>query len=126
MEAKAAFKNVKVSPKKLRFLLPEIKKLTPLEAVNHLLYSPKKGANVLYKVIKSALANAKATLKVDEHLLQFKALFVDEGNTLKRYKAGGKGAVKPIAREFSHVTVILEAPEVKPSPKNVISEKVKK
>ncbi len=117
MESRATFKNVKASPKKLRFLLPELKKMSPSRAVDHLFYSNKKGARILYKIVRSAMANAKATLKTDEHLLQFKALSVDEGNTLKRYKAGGKGNVKPIAREFSHVTVILEA--VKTAPKAI-------
>ncbi len=110
MEARASFKNVKIAPKKLRFLLPAVKNMTPARAVEHLFYSNKRGAKILYKAIRSAMANAKQTLKTDEHLLQFKALFVDEGNTLKRYKAGGKGAAKPIAREFSHITVVLEAP----------------
>ena len=90
--------------------------MTPLAATEHLFYSPKRGSKVLYKVIRSAMANAKATLKTDDHLLQFKALFVDEGNTLKRFRAGSKGGAKPIAREFSHITVILEAVSL-PTPK---------
>lgn len=124
MESRASFKNVKITPKKLRSLLPAVKKMKPLDAVEHLFYSPKRGAKVLYKVIRSAMANAKATLKTEDRLLQFKALFVDEGHTLKRYKAGSKGAAKPIAREFSHITVVLEAVKEVVEPKK--TEVVKK
>lgn len=125
MESRASFKNVKITPKKLRSLLPAIKKMKPQVAVEHLFYSPKRGAKVLYKVIRSAMANAKATLKTEDRLLQFKALFVDEGHTLKRYKAGSKGAAKPIAREFSHITVVLKAVKEIVEPKKAeVVEKV--
>lgn len=124
MESRASFKNVKITPKKLRSLLPAIKKMKPQVAVEHLLYSPKRGAKVLYKVIRSAMANAKVTLKTEDSSLQFKALFVDEGHTLKRYKAGSKGAAKPIAREFSHITVVLEAVKEVVEPKK--AEMIKK
>jgi large subunit ribosomal protein L22 len=109
MEARGYFKNLKIAPKKLRLLLPALKKLSPEQALQYLYYSPKKAARFYYKAIASTIANAKHTLKVDPHLLKFKLLTVEEGRRLKRYKSGGRGAVKPIRRDFAHIKIILEA-----------------
>ena len=90
MEATAYFKNIHITPKKLRSLLPEIKKMTPNESLTRLFYSPKKSARVFYKAIKSAIDNAKHTLKVRDDLLQFKLFIVEQGNVLKRFRPGGR------------------------------------
>lgn len=108
MESRTYIKNIKSSPKKLRFLLAEIKRLNPGEAMDYLAYMPNKSAKVFYKVIKSALTNAKNTLKADQRSLRFKLLTVEEGQKLKRYKPGGKGMVRPILRRFSHIKIILD------------------
>lgn len=122
MESKTVIKNVRISPKKLRFLLKEVKKLTPKQALDYLYYTPKKGAKLLYQAIKSAINNAKNYLKVDEDLLKFKVLAVDEGIKLKRYRPGGRGTVKPYKRRFSHITMVL----VKEEEKNKDLKKMKK
>ena len=109
MEIKGYFKNLKITPKKLRFLLPEIKELSPAEALDRLYYSRQKPAQFFYKAIASVVASAKNTFKIDSNLLKFKLLTVEEGRTLKRMKPGGRGAGKPINREFAHIKIILEA-----------------
>src|SRR3989344_3386032 len=103
MESITYSKNVKITPKKLRFLLTEIKKLKPVEALNHLMYTPRRSAEILYKVIKSALASGKNVLKVDEKMLIFKYFSVEEGQKLKRFRPGGRGTARPILRRFSHI-----------------------
>jgi large subunit ribosomal protein L22 len=107
MESTTIIKNVRISPKKLRFLLPEVKKLRPKEALVYLLYTPKKGAKVLYQAIKSAINNAKNYLKIEEEKLKFKTIIVDEGLKLKRYHPGGRGTVKPYKKRFSHIKITL-------------------
>lgn len=116
MEATAYFKNLHISPKKLRFILPEIKKMTPAQSLDHLYYSPRKGARIFYKAVKSAIDNAKYTLKVSEDLLKFKVFTVEQGNVLKRFRPGGRGTAKPYKKRFSHVKIVLEA-AVKPGVK---------
>lgn len=111
MESKTIIKNVRISPKKLRFILPEIKKLKPKDALTHLFYTPKKGAKILYQAIHSAINNAKNYLKVDEDQLKFKLLSVNEGIKLKRYRPGGRGTVKPYKKRFSHIIIVLEKEE---------------
>ena len=107
MEAKASVTDVHTTPKKLRILLTDVKKMSPVKAMDHLLYSPKKSANILYKVIKSAVDNAKATLQIDAHLLEFKLLKVDQGHALRRYNPGSRGNAKPYRKQFSHIQVVV-------------------
>jgi len=107
MEAKASVIDVHTTPKKLRILLEDVKKMKPAQAMEHLFYSPKKSASVLYKVIKSAVDNAKATLQIDAHLLEFKLLKVDQGHSLRRYNPGGRGTAKPYRKQFAHIHVVV-------------------
>lgn len=107
MEAKASVTDVHSTPKKLRTLLMDVKKMTPVKAMDHLLYSPKKSANILYKVIKSAVDNAKATLQIDANLLEFKILKVDQGHALRRYNPGSRGNAKPYRKQFAHISVVV-------------------
>lgn len=107
MEAKASVIDVHSTPKKLRILLAHIKKMSPVKAMDHLFYSPKKSATILYKVIKSAVDNAKATLQIDAHLLEFKLLKVDQGHALRRYNPGSRGTSKPYRKQFSHISVVV-------------------
>jgi Ribosomal protein L22 len=107
MEKKFVFKNLPISPKKLRFLLPPLRKISPVGALDYLFYMPKKGAKILRKAIKSAIDAVKSSLKIEENKLKFKTLAVDEGRKLKRFRPGGRGTVKPIVRRFSHLTIVL-------------------
>jgi large subunit ribosomal protein L22 len=107
MEKKFVFKNLPISPKKLRFLLPPLRKTLPVGALDYLFYMPKKGAKILRKAIKSAIDAVKSSLKIEENKLKFKTLAVDEGRKLKRFRPGGRGTVKPIVRRFSHLTIVL-------------------
>ncbi|MCS6956339.1 MAG: uL22 family ribosomal protein [Patescibacteria group bacterium] len=106
-ESTTYLKNLIISPKKLRFYLKAIKKLSPKEALDYLFYGKQKATKILYQAIKSAIANAKQTLKIDENLLKFKVLAVDEGIKLKRYRPGSRGTVKPILKRRSHIKIVL-------------------
>jgi len=132
MEATAYFKNLHISAKKLRFILPEIKKMSPSESLIRLFYSPKKGARVFYKAIKSAIDNAKYTLKVSDDLLEFKLFTVEQGNALKRFRPGGRGTAKPYKKKYSHIKIVLTVKQAKkgvpvvkslPSVKKVVTKK---
>lgn len=109
METKAYFVNLPVSPKKARFYLPAIKKLTPIESLEFLMYEATDASVILYKAIKSAISSARQILKVEDNLLNFKLLSVEQGQKLKRFRPGSRGNAKPINRRMSHVKIILEA-----------------
>lgn len=112
MQLQTYLKNIDISPKKIRFILPAVKKLKPVVAVEHLFYAKQKSARVLYKAIQSAISNAKNTLKVSPDLLKFKVLTVEQGQKLKRQIAGSRGSAKPIVRRYSHIKIILETEEI--------------
>ena len=120
MESITYIKNLKVSAKKLRFLLPGIKSMKPNQALAILRYTPKKGARIFHKAIFSALTNAKNTLKTSDDLLKFKALTVEEGQKQKRWRPGGRGTAHPFRRKTSHIKIVISAEQP------VIKQKVEK
>lgn len=107
MEVKAVTKYVRISPKKMRDVASEIQGLAVSQATDILTYTPKKGAYLLNKTLKSALANAEnnASLSVDE--LVVKSVMVDEGPTMRRTMPRARGSANMIRRRTSHITVIL-------------------
>lgn len=113
MESVTYLRNIKIAPKKLRLIIPQVKRLRPAQALSVLLYTPKKPAKILYKAVRSALFNAKQALKVNEDLLQFKVLSVDEGQKLKRYNPGSRGTAKPYAKKFSHIKIVMQLASAK-------------
>lgn len=125
MESITYLKNIKIPPKKMRFLLSAIKKMSPSHAVEYLLYSPEKTGKIYYKAINSAIANAKLALKVPDNVLEFKVLTVEEGQKLKRYKAGARGTARPFVRRYSHIKIVLSAKDeqtvVKAEPKEKVA-----
>ncbi len=112
-ESTAYIKNLRISPKKLRFLVDDTKKRKPSEVLDYLFYSPTKSARVFYKAIKSAIDNAKNNLKLNENDLIFKTLTVEEGQKSKKYRAGGRGVAKPLVRRYSHIKVVLKSTQDK-------------
>ncbi len=123
MESKTYLKNIHISPKKLRFFLPVIKKMNPASSLDYLYYSPQRSAKVLYQALKSAITNAKNVLKVDEDLLEWKLFTIEEGQKLKRYKPGGRGTAKPYKVRFSHIKIVLNAKPTAQLQTKVIEEK---
>lgn len=110
MEIRATQKFVKMSPRKLRLVVPLVKKLSPRKAIEVLPFTRKRAAEPLVKVIKTALANAKQK-GASESDLFFKEIQIGKGPKLKRWRSGAKGRVKPYERRMSHIRIILETKE---------------
>lgn len=120
MESTTYIKYNRISPKKLRFILDDVKKVSPAQAIIRLEYSPLRTSKMLSKALTSALANASAALKTDKNLLQFKTLLVEEGPQLKRMRPGSRGMGRLFKRRSSHIKIVLVAPaEVTKLPKEV-------
>ena len=80
----------------------------PVDAALELLtFSPKKGADLIKKVVNSAIANAEHNDGADIDELKIKKIFVDAGATSKRFRARAKGRVNHILKRTSHITVIV-------------------
>ncbi len=107
MEVKAVSKYVRVSPRKVRKVVGAIKG-KPVEAgLQTLTFMPQKAANILEKVVRSAVANADQNPDINIDLLVIRNIIADQGPTLKRWKARARGRGTRILKKTSHITVIL-------------------
>ncbi|MEA3486057.1 MAG: 50S ribosomal protein L22 [Thermodesulfobacteriota bacterium] len=108
MEAKAIAKYVRISPQKARLVVDLIRGKKAEEADTTLVFTHKKAAGIIRKVLKSAMANAVQNPNIDENVLYVREIFVDQGPTLKRWRARAQGRATPIKKKTSHITVVLD------------------
>lgn len=108
MEAKAQAKYIRISPQKARLVADLVRGKKVEEAKQILTFTRKKAAGIIGKVLKSAVANATQNPGIDENILFVKTIFVDQGPSLKRWRARAQGRVAPIKKRMSHITVILD------------------
>lgn len=113
MEVKAIAKNVRVSPKKAKLVIDQIKNKKPQEAVKILDFVNKKPALEIKKLIMSAIANANTNRNLDVASLFIKQISANKGLTFKRYRPISRGRVHHILKRTSHLTVVLEGEEKK-------------
>ena len=112
MEARAQARYVRVTPMKARRVIDLIRGLPAAEAQAVLHFAPQAASEPVYKVVASAVANARvkadaASAAFDERELVVSAAFVDEGPTLKRIRPRAKGSASRINKRTSHITVVV-------------------
>jgi large subunit ribosomal protein L22 len=107
---KAVAKYVRIAPRKARLVADEIRGKSYPEARSLLRFTNKRAARVLGDVLNSAAANAEHNMDADADELRVKTVKVDEGPTIKRYRARAMGRATMIRKRTSHITVELEAP----------------
>ena len=105
---KAIVKTSRITPKKANLIAGLIRKKPATEALEILNYVPKKAADIIYKVVNSAISNAVNNFKQDQKTLVIKEVIVTKGPTLKRGVPVSRGRVYPILKRTAHITVILE------------------
>ncbi len=108
---KAVAKYVRIAPRKARLVADEVRGKSYPEAVATLRFTNKKAAGIIGDVIRSAAANAENNHDADPEALFVKEIRVDEGPTIKRYRARAMGRATMIRKRTSHITVELAAPE---------------
>jgi len=108
MEAKAVAKYIRMSPQKVRLVVDLVRGKKVEEAKNILQFARKYAADPVKKVLLSALANAKQNPNIDETILYVKEIFVDQGPSLKRWRARAQGRAASIKKRMSHITVVLD------------------
>jgi len=120
-KVKAQSRWVRIGPRKLMRVVDSVRGKMALQAINLLKFMPQKGARVLEKVLKSAVASAKNNYKLDEANLVVSEAFVNKGITMKRWQAVARGRVHPIMKRTSHLTVFVspkaETAKVEKQPK---------
>lgn len=108
MEAKAIAKYVRMSSMKVGVVLDLIRGKNVNEAFAILKYTPKDSAEVINKVLKSAVANAENNLNLDRSRLFVAEAYACAGPTLKRFQPHAQGRAFPIKKRTSHITVIVK------------------
>ena len=107
MEAKAVAKYIRIAPRKVRVVMNLIRGKSVAEAFAILKFTPKAGAEVIEKVLKSAVANAENNFDMNVDKLYVSSAYVDQGPTLKRIHPRSRGQAFSILKRTSHVTVIV-------------------
>ena len=108
MEAKAVAKYIRVAPRKVRVVMDLIRGKNVADAFAILKFTPKVGADVIEKVLKSAVANAENNFDMNVDKLYVSSAYVDQGPTLKRIHPRSRGQAFRILKRTSHVTVVVE------------------
>ena len=107
MEVSAKLKNARLSAQKGRLVADQIRGKSVEQALQVLSFSTKKAAQIMKKVLESAIANAENNEGADIDELKVKTVYVDEGRTMKRIQARAKGRANRILKRSSHITVTV-------------------
>ncbi len=105
METQAVLRGARLSAQKGRLIADMIRGKSVAEALDILAYTPKKGADLVKKVLESAIANAEHNNGADVDELNVTTVFVDEGMTMKRIRPRAKGRADRILKRSCHITV---------------------
>jgi len=105
VEVVAKLKGAKMSAQKARLVADQIRGKSVESALEILQFSGKKGADIIKKVLESAIANAEHNDGADVDELKVSTIFVDEGTTMKRIKPRAKGRADRILKRSCHITV---------------------
>jgi len=110
-QAKAIAKYVRIAPRKVRIVMDLIRGKEVADAFAILKFTPKRGATLIEKVLKSAVANAENNFDMDADKLFVSTCFVDQGPTIKRYHPRSRGQAFSILKHTSHITVVVSEKE---------------
>jgi large subunit ribosomal protein L22 len=108
MEIRAMARFVRISPRKVRLVMDEVRGKKVEDALNMLTFAPQKGGRLLRKLIRSAVSNAQHNNNLDPDSLVIKSVYADEGPALKRFIPRAQGRATQIRKRTSHLTVILD------------------
>ncbi len=107
MRVSAHHKNARISAQKARLVADQIRGKDIAQALNILTFSPKKGAELIKKVLESAVANAEHNEGADIDELKVVTIYVDKGPSLKRFHARAKGRGNRIEKQTCHINVVV-------------------
>jgi large subunit ribosomal protein L22 len=107
MEVQAHTKHLRISPRKLRLVCDQVRGLDAEHALVVLAHMPQKGAALITKTLRSALASAENNFDLNPGDMVVSEIYAGDAPRQKRFKAGARGRYKPRVIRFSHLTVIL-------------------
>ncbi|HNP36612.1 MAG TPA: 50S ribosomal protein L22 [Woeseiaceae bacterium] len=105
MQVAATLRYARVSPQKCRLVADIIRGKSVDEALRTLTFSPKKSAQIVKKILESAIANAEHNHGADIDELKVSTVEVNEAPRFRRYRARAKGRGTRIIKRNSHITI---------------------
>ena len=111
MEVTAKLKYARISPQKCRLVADVVRGKPVGNALATLRFMPKKGAEIVLKVLESAIANAENNHNLNVDNLVVKEAYVGKAQVLKRFHARARGRGAQILKPFSHLTIIVREAE---------------
>ena len=107
MHVTARLKGARISAQKVRLVADQVRGMPVEKAEQLLTFSTKKAAQIVKKVLLSAIANAEHNEGADIDELKVQTIMVDEGPTMKRGRARAKGRGTRILKRTSHITLTV-------------------
>lgn len=107
VETIAQHKHARSSAQKLRLVANLIRGKKVSKALNILSYTNKKAANLIKKVLESAIANAEHNNGSDVDILKISKIFINNGPSMKRIMPRAKGRADRILKRTSHIIVVV-------------------
>jgi len=107
MDVRATARYLPISAQKMRLVCDQVRGMDADQALIVLQFMPHKGAQFLYKLIESAVANGEMNYEMNRQDLYVSKLEADEGPSMKRVKAGARGRYKPRVKRSAHLSVVL-------------------
>jgi large subunit ribosomal protein L22 len=105
MQVTARLRYARISPQKCRLVADTVRGKAVGNALAALKFMPKKGAELVLKVLESAIANAENNLGADIDELKISRIEIDAAPMLKRFAARAKGRGSRIVKRNSHITI---------------------
>lgn len=107
MEVKAVTKYVRISPEKAREVARLLQGKDVSDALGTVDFIPKKGARLMSKTLRSAIANAENNHDLDQEDLYVKEASVGPGPMMKRFIPKARGMAGRILKRTSHFRIVL-------------------
>lgn len=116
VESIAKVRQIRITPQKARRVVDLVRGRQAVEALAILKFAPQGASEAVYKLVASAMANARVKADaenspLDDADLVISKAFVDEGTTLKRFQPRAQGRAFRINKRTSHITVVLSTPD---------------
>lgn len=111
MDAKAVVRFTRIAPRKARQVIDMIRGKRVGDAQTILKFTPRFAAEIIGKVLNSAVANAENNHKMNRERLYVSEAYVDQGPTMKRFMPRAQGRASAIHKRTSHITIVVAEKE---------------
>jgi len=107
LEARASLNYARIAPRKVKIVADAVRGKNVDEALAIIKFTPKASAEILEKLLKSAIANAENNHHMERTKLYISEIYANQGPTLKRILPAAKGSAFRIRKRTSHITIVL-------------------